>query len=56
MQVALIGKNLTNKFVVSYASDSPNTPPRGSPAGTLADQAGIFLPPRTVELQLTWRY
>ena len=56
-QWALIGKNLTNRFVVSYASDAPlsGTPPGGT-TGTLAHQTGIFLPPRTVELQFSWRY
>lgn len=56
-ELALIGKNLMNKFVVSYASDAPlsGSPPGGT-TGTLAHQTGVFLPPRTVELQFSWRY
>jgi iron complex outermembrane recepter protein len=56
-ELALVGKNLTNRFVVSYGSDAPlsGTPPGGT-TGTLAHQTGVFLPPRTVELQFSWRY
>jgi outer membrane receptor protein involved in Fe transport len=56
-ELALIGRNLTNQFVATYGSDAPlsGTPPGGT-TGTLAHQTGAFLPPRTVELQFTWRY
>jgi len=53
-QIALIGKNLTNRFVVTYASDLPSTGTApGGTTGTLADQFALFAPGRTVQLQLT---
>lgn len=56
-QFALIGKNLTNRFVVTAAGDAPlSGGPPGGASGTPADQGAIFLPPRTVELQFSWRY
>ncbi len=56
-QLALIGKNLTNRFIVSYAADTPfSGSPPGGPTGTLADQTALLLPPRTVELQFSFRY
>ena len=56
IQWALIGKNLTNRFVASYASDAPfSGSPAGGATGTLADQTVVFLPPRTIELQFSWR-
>jgi iron complex outermembrane recepter protein len=56
-QWALIGKNLTNRFVVSYANDAPfSGSPAGLATGSLADQIGVFLPPRTIELQFSWRH
>ncbi len=56
-QLALIGKNLTNKFIVSYAADTPFTGSLpGGVMGTLADQTALVLPPRTVELQFSLRY
>jgi outer membrane receptor protein involved in Fe transport len=55
-QAALIGKNLTNRFVVTYASDLPST---GTAAegitGQLADQFAVFAPARTVTVQFTYR-
>ena len=56
-QWALIGKNLTNRFIVSYANDAPlSGSAAGTTTGALADQTGVFLPPRTIELQFSWRY
>jgi iron complex outermembrane recepter protein len=56
-QLAVIGKNLTNNFVVTYALEEPSTgTPPGRQTGTLADQTALFDPPRTVELQLAYHY
>jgi outer membrane receptor protein involved in Fe transport len=56
-QLALIGRNLTNRFVVSLAADTPLTgSPPGGATGTLADQTALMLPPRTVELQFSLQY
>lgn len=56
-EVGLIGKNLTNQFVVSGALDSPSTGSgTGTAAGRLADQRGYANLPRTVQLQVTYRY
>ena len=56
-EIALVGKNLTNRFVVNGGIDAPNT---GSGTGTntviLADQGGYVGQPRTVELQATVRF
>ena len=55
-QVALIGRNLTNRFIVTYATDLPSTGTTpGGVTGELADQYGLFAPARTVQLQLTYR-
>jgi len=55
-ELALLAKNLTNKFVVTGVTDAAGT---GSGTGTnvnrIADQAGFGAMPRTVALQLTWR-
>lgn len=56
-QLALIGKNLTNNFVVTSAFDEPSTgTAAGGKSGVLADQFALFSNPRTVELQLTYRH
>ncbi len=56
-QVQLIGRNLTNRFVISGALDAPSTGSgTGTVAGRLADQRGYANDPRTVQLQLTVRY
>ena len=56
-QVALIGKNLTNRFVVTFAGDEPSTgTAAGGVTGRLADQYAIFAPARTVQLQLTYKH
>lgn len=56
-QVALIGKNLTNKFFAVGGIDAPNTGSgTGTLAGVLADQVGYAGLPRTVMLQATFKY
>ncbi|MGM9487342.1 TonB-dependent receptor [Ideonella sp. YS5] len=56
-QVALIGKNLGNTFVVSSAFDQSGTgSPSGGETGTPANQFGLFAPPRSVALELTARF
>ncbi|WP_156680923.1 TonB-dependent receptor [Sphingomonas profundi] len=56
-EIALIGKNLTNRFYVTGVVDGPST---GSGTGTLAgvhaDQLGFATLPRTVQVQATFRY
>lgn len=56
-KIEAIGKNLTNNFVVTYASDMPATgTPPGGETGQLADQFALFAPARSVTLQLTYNY
>jgi outer membrane receptor protein involved in Fe transport len=50
--VALIAKNLTNEVIVNGGGDAPNTPTTGA----FADQLGLVSNPRTVALQLTFKY
>ncbi len=56
-QVALIGKNLTNRFYVTGVVDGPST---GGASGTAvpahADQLGFGTLPRTVTLQVTTKF
>ncbi len=56
-QVALIGKNLTNRFYVSGVVDGPST---GGSAGTTtsahADQLGFGTLPRTVMVQFSTKF
>jgi hypothetical protein len=56
-EIALIGRNLTNRFIVGGVVDAPNT---GTGTGTTtaipADQVGFVSLPRTVQLQLTARF
>ncbi|MCJ2179402.1 TonB-dependent receptor [Novosphingobium album (ex Hu et al. 2023)] len=55
--LALIGKNLTNRFVATGVVDGPGTGSgTGTAAGIHADQIGLISLPRSVQLQLTWRY
>jgi outer membrane receptor protein involved in Fe transport len=55
-EVALIGKNLTNRFVVTGETDASGTGSgTGTSAGRTADQVGFGSLPRTVQIQLTWR-
>ena len=64
-ELALIGKNLGNKFVLTSAQDSPSS--GGNTGGTAsapvsaatpyrADQVGVATPPRTVPLPVTARF
>lgn len=56
-QLALIGKNLTNRFIATSAFDQSGTgSPSGGATGTPANQFGLFAPPRTVALELTGRF
>jgi outer membrane receptor protein involved in Fe transport len=56
-EFALIGKNLTDKYVATYIGDAPSS---GSGTGTAAavrsDLAAAPNLPRTVQLQVTWKY
>ncbi|MBH0112001.1 TonB-dependent receptor [Novosphingobium sp. YJ-S2-02] len=55
--LALIGKNLTNRFIATGVVDGPGTGSgTGTAAGIHADQIGLISLPRSVRLQLTWRY
>lgn len=56
-EIALIGKNLTNRFIVGGVVDAPNTGTgTGTNVATPADQVGFVSLPRTVQLQLTARF
>lgn len=52
-ELALIGKNLTNQFIVGGVVDAPNTPVA---AGKVADEIGFVSLPRTVQVQATIRF
>jgi outer membrane receptor protein involved in Fe transport len=55
-ELALLGKNLTNQFVVTGVTDAAGSGiGTGTNANRIADQAGFGAIPRTVALQLTWR-
>jgi iron complex outermembrane receptor protein len=55
-QLALIGRNLTNRFIVTYATDLPSTGTApGGTTGRFADQYALFAPARTIQLQFTYR-
>lgn len=54
--LALIAKNLTNEVIINGGGDAPNTPAATAPAGTIGDQIGLASNPRTVALQLTFKY
>lgn len=56
-QFAVIGRNLTNKFVVNSTTDTPFTGSgTGTAAGVQSDQRGLVSMPRMVTLQATFRY
>ncbi|MFS0736726.1 TonB-dependent receptor [Sphingomonas sp. 1P06PA] len=56
-QIAVIGKNLTNRFYVTGVVDGPSTGSgTGTPAGVHADQLGFGTLPRTVMVQLSTRF
>jgi outer membrane receptor protein involved in Fe transport len=53
-EVALVGKNLSNEYVINGSYDAPNSGSgTGTPAGIHADQIGFIGTPRTLALQLT---
>jgi iron complex outermembrane recepter protein len=56
-EVAVIGKNLTNRFYRTGGTDTPNTGSgAGTAAGVLANQGGYVASPRTIQAQVTFRY
>ncbi len=56
-ELALIGKNITDEFIVTGVQDGPNTGSgTGTEAGVFADQVGFVSMPRTVSLQLKKRF
>lgn len=56
-EIVLIGKNLTNRFIVGGVVDAPNTGTgTGTGTATPADQIGFVSLPRTVQLQFTARF
>lgn len=55
--LALIGKNLTNRFYVTGVVDGPSTGSgTGTAAGVKADQLGFGTTPRTVMVEFTKRF
>lgn len=56
-ELAVIGKNLTNKFVAAYVQDAPSSGSgTGTAAGVRSDLAAAVNLPRTVAVQVTWKY
>ncbi len=56
-ELAVVGKNLTNRFILQGAQDLVATGAgTGTPTGYLADQRGYIADPRTIALELTWRH
>ncbi|GLS98844.1 TonB-dependent receptor [Sphingobium jiangsuense] len=56
-ELAVIGKNLTNRWYATGGTDAPNTGGgTGTLSGTIADQIGFASQPRTVQVQATFRY
>ena len=56
-QLAVIGKNLTNRFYVAGVVDGPSTGSNtGQANGIRADQLGFGNLPRTVQVQVTKRF
>lgn len=54
---AIIGKNLTNRFILGGVTDAPNTGGgTGTPAGIRSDQIGYVGLPRTVQVQLKAKF
>jgi iron complex outermembrane receptor protein len=56
-QLALIGRNLTNRWYATGGTDAPGTGTgTGTAVGVPADQIGFATVPRTVQAQVTFRY
>ena len=56
-EVAVIGRNLTNEFYMGGVQDLPNSGVNtGTVNGIPADQLALANLPRTVRMQMTWRY
>ncbi len=55
-EVAIIGRNLTNKLYITGVVDGPSTGGTAGVDGRLADQMGFGVVPRTVTVQLTTRF
>jgi outer membrane receptor protein involved in Fe transport len=56
-EAALIGKNLTEEYVLSSAGDAPSSGSgTGTAGGLRSDLVGTPQPPRTIALQFTLRY
>lgn len=56
-EIALLGRNLTNRFYSTGIVDGPGTgTPAGGVTGVQSDRIGFFNAPRTVQLQLTGRF
>jgi iron complex outermembrane recepter protein len=57
LDIAVVGKNLTNRWYATGGTDAPNTGSgTGTTAGIRADQVGFVNLPRTVKFQVTFRY
>jgi outer membrane receptor protein involved in Fe transport len=56
-ELALIGKNLTDEYVTNFTGDAPSSGANtGLPTGVRSDLVAAPNLPRTVALQLTWKY
>lgn len=56
-QLSVIGKNLTNRWYATGGTDAPNTGSgTGGTTGVIADQIGFANLPRTVMVQVTFKY
>jgi outer membrane receptor protein involved in Fe transport len=56
-ELAVIGRNLTNNFVLTGSADTVGTGSgTGTNVGVPADVYGLVALPRTVQMQVTWRY
>lgn len=57
LELALIGRNLTNRFILNGTQDTVGTGSgTGTANGVRADVYGLVAFPRTVQLRATWRY
>jgi len=56
-ELSVIGKNLTDKYVATYRGDAPSSGSgTGTSAGVRSDLATAPNLPRTVAVQVTWKY